>query len=238
MRGDAAGTAAARAKPKRAVEAAAEPAPIRSERAASGAAASTSGQETGAALRAMQRTARLRSWGRAQAVPGKAVAGRSKRARAAASLEADPQTFMREISKTALLSGEQEKRLAGFVQERQAVIEAGQAFRTRTRRVPSEDEWAEAAGLESVAQLKAALGLGMQVHAAGRRLGWQGGAQSVVGRHAVEARTAPAGHPLLLPTPAASPPLLPLCLCRRASSWSAATCAWWSPLPKSTPTAG
>lgn len=73
--------------------------PTISSRAASGAAASTSGVSaavvgSSGSLRSQARTARLRQWGRAQPV-GKGSGGKTKRERAAASLEADPLTFMR-----------------------------------------------------------------------------------------------------------------------------------------------
>ncbi|PRW34041.1 RNA polymerase sigma factor [Chlorella sorokiniana] len=161
----AAAAAGAAAAPAAAVEAE----PISSGRAASGAAASTSGSSaafSGASLRSAARTGRLRQWGRAAPVGKAGSSAKTKRERQLASLEADPLTFMRDISKNALLTAEQEKRLAGFVQERQALIEAAQRFKTAHRRLPSEGEWAEAAGLggelQAAAKLREKLALGLQ----------------------------------------------------------------------------
>lgn len=81
-----------------------------------------------------------------------------------------------DISKNALLTAEQEKRLAGFVQERQELIEAAHRFKAVHRRLPSEGEWAEAAGLggelHAAAKLREKLALGLQVGSQG----WIGGA--------------------------------------------------------------
>lgn len=78
-----------------------------------------------------------------------------------------PPTLAQDISKNALLTAEQERRLAGLVQERQALIEAAQRFKAAHRRLPSEEEWAEAAGLggelHAAAKLREKLALGLQV---------------------------------------------------------------------------
>lgn len=138
--------------------AAAVEAPTISSRAASGAAASTSGTPamSGAALRSAARTGRVRTWGRAVPVAKPGRGGLSKRAAAAATLEADPLTFMREIGKNQLLTSEQERRLAGFVLERQQLIEAAQRFRRQHGRPPTEEEWAAAAGVEDGAEVRSA----------------------------------------------------------------------------------
>lgn len=146
--------------------------PLVSSRAASGAAASTSSSSaaagtafSGASVCAQARTARLRQWGRAVTVgkSGKGSGGMTKRERVAASLEADPLTFMRDISKNSLLTADQEKRLAGFVQDRQQLIEVAQAFRRQHRRPPSECEWAAAADLQGGGvELRKTLALGLQ----------------------------------------------------------------------------
>ncbi|KAL4436926.1 hypothetical protein ABPG75_004065 [Micractinium tetrahymenae] len=166
-RGGAAAAASSASSSSRAVAAAAAAAveaPTISSRMASGAAASTSGAAaaSGAALRSAARTGRVRSWGRAVPVAKPGRGGLSKRAAAAATLEADPLTFMREIGKNQLLTSEQERRLASFVQERQQLIEAAQRFRRQHARPPTEAEWAAAAGVGDGAEVRRRLALGLQ----------------------------------------------------------------------------
>ena len=162
------GAAAASSSSRAVAAAAASVQALISSRAASGASASTSGSgavaaASSAAARSAARTGRARTWGRTVPVSKAArSSGLSKRAAAAASLEADPLTFMREIGKNQLLTAEQEKRLAGFVQDRQQLIEAAQRFRRSHRRPPSEPEWAEAAGAADGTDLRRRLALGLQ----------------------------------------------------------------------------
>lgn len=155
-RGGAAAAASSASSSSSSRMAAAPEPPTISSRASSGAAASTSGTPVmnGAALRSAARTGRVRSWGRAVPVAKPGRGGLSKRAAAAASLEADPLTFMREIGKNQLLTAEQERRLATFVQERQQLIEAAQSFRRQHGRPPSEVEWAASAGVEDGAEVR------------------------------------------------------------------------------------
>ncbi|KAL4430587.1 hypothetical protein ABPG77_005827 [Micractinium sp. CCAP 211/92] len=163
-RGGAAAAASSASSSSSSRMAAAPEPPTISSRASSGAAASTSGTPvmSGAALRSAARTGRVRSWGRAVPVAKPGRGGLSKRAAAAASLEADPLTFMREIGKNQLLTAEQERRLATFVQERQQLIEAAQSFRRQHGRPPSEVEWAASAGVEDGAEVRRRLALGLQ----------------------------------------------------------------------------
>lgn len=128
-----------------------------------------------------------------------------------------PPTLAQDISKNALLTAEQERRLAGLVQERQALIEAAHRFKAAHRRLPSEEEWAEAAGLggelHAAAKLREKLALGLQVRLRSRCVGSRPHLeQQACSQGGLGAWHAHGSGPLhsRLPT---STPVLTMCLC-------------------------
>lgn len=132
----------------------------------SGASASTSGTSLDslssvgrASARAASRSARLR-----RAVIPRATNATAPKLDAAAEAELaqrDPEAFLRSITRNQLLSAEQERQLAMLVQERVEVESIARELAAKNRKIPSDEEWAGAAGLTTT-ELTRKLWLGQQ----------------------------------------------------------------------------
>lgn len=137
-----------------------------SSRLESGAAASTSGTSLDglasagrASVRAASRSARLR-----RAVIPRATNATAPKLDAAAEAELaqrDPEAFLRSITRNQLLSAEQERQLAMLVQDRVEVEAIARELAAKNRKIPSDEEWAGAAGLTTT-ELTRKLWLGQQ----------------------------------------------------------------------------
>lgn len=97
------------------------------------------------------RSSRLKRWG---AVSSEAKTTHAKPEKLSAEAEADfamahPEEFLASINRHQLLTAEQEKQLARFVQRRVELENAGKALGKAMKRLPSENEWAENVGLNT-----------------------------------------------------------------------------------------
>lgn len=95
------------------------------------------------------RSSRLKRWG---AVSSEAKTTKAKPEKMSAEAEADfalthPEEFLASINRHQLLTAEQEKQLARFVQRRVELENAGKELGKSLKRLPNENEWAEAVGL-------------------------------------------------------------------------------------------
>jgi RNA polymerase sigma factor (sigma-70 family) len=123
--------------------------------------AAPSGAELGGAGGRQSRTDRLRQWGTRRGPATVAAAAKSDAETEARLAKSDPEGFMRSLSRHSLLSGEQEKQLAAFVQARLELERTAEAFVRSHGRAPVEAEWAAAAAL-APAELHRRLWLGQQ----------------------------------------------------------------------------
>jgi len=135
---------------------------VRSKRGAMGA---RSTQKAGG--QSSSRSSRLKRWGAASGDDVSTVRGGKETSQKltaeeeAKLAESNPEEFLASINRHQLLTAEQEKQLAGFVQRRVELEDAAKVLAKSLKRLPNEKEWAEVAEIEPE-QLRQELWRGQQ----------------------------------------------------------------------------